>query len=297
MDWKRKANETLAGVTGFQISRAGPAARPGAAAVPAQSGVAVETIRPPADPKTDRLLVAPVFIMAPVRSGSTLLRALLDGHSALHAPHELHVRRLTVGFGTSLAEKAMDTLGHNRADLEHLLWDRVLHRELQKSGKQTIVEKTPANAFAYKRISTCWPDARFIFLLRHPVSIARSWHEAGFVKRSPQEAELDALRYMKAVQKARKALPGLTLRYEQLTEDPERETRRVCGFLGVPWEREMLEYGDRLLLQKGLGDWKDKIRSGSVQPGRELPGPDEIPETLRAMCDIWGYAADGPERS
>ncbi|GAA3836235.1 sulfotransferase [Sphaerisporangium flaviroseum] len=292
MDWKRKANQALSGLTGLQISKAGTS---GSVPGPFTATAAAETIRPPADRATDRLLTAPVFIISPVRSGSTLLRALLDAHSKLHAPHELHVRRLTVGFGTLLAEQAMEALGHNQADLEHLLWDRVLHRELVRSGKETIVDKTPANAFAYKRLITCWPDARFVFLLRHPVSIARSWHEASPEKRSQEEAALDALRYMKAVEKARSALTGPTLRYEDLTADPERETRRVCDFLGIPWEPGMLTYGDRLLLRKGLGDWKDKIRSGTVQAGRELPPAEEIPDALRSICVRWGYTADQAE--
>ncbi|MBB4701543.1 sulfotransferase family protein [Sphaerisporangium siamense] len=246
-------------------------------------------MRPPADPAADRLLTAPVFVMSPVRSGSTLLRAMLNAHSALHAPHELHVRRLTVGFGTALAEKAMAELGHNRADLEHLLWDRVLHRELVRSGKRYIVDKTPANAFAYKRIAACWPDARFVFLLRHPASIAASWFEAGAGSRTPEEAAADALRYMKAVQRARTALPGPTVRYEDLTADPEKETRAICAFLDLPWEPAMLAYGRPDVVVKGLGDWKDKIRSGSVQPGRDLPQAEEVPEILRPMCETWGY--------
>ncbi|MFC6083192.1 sulfotransferase family protein [Sphaerisporangium aureirubrum] len=224
-----------------------------------------------------------------MRSGSTLLRAVLNAHSALHAPHELHVRRLTVGYGTSLAEKAMDALGHNRADLEHLLWDRVLHRELVKSGKQYIVDKTPANAFAYQRISTCWPDARFVFLLRHPASIAKSWHEASPDRRTSHEAALDALRYMKAVERARGALSGLTVRYEDLTADPEGETRRICDFLSLPWEEGMLSYGEQAVVVKGLGDWKDKIRSGAVQAARELPAVEEIPDSLIPMARTWGY--------
>ncbi|MFI7450442.1 sulfotransferase family protein [Nonomuraea sp. NPDC049714] len=246
-------------------------------------------MRPPADPQADRLLTAPVFIISPVRSGSTLLRAILNAHSALHAPHELHVRRLRVDFGTSLAQKAMEALGHNQADLEHLLWDRVLHRELHRSGKQFIVDKTPANAFAYERISTCWPDARFIFLLRHPASIATSWHEASPDKRTPEEAALDALRYMKAVQRAKSALPGLTVRYEDLSAEPEKVTREICEFLGLDWESQMLSYGEQTVIQKGLGDWRDKIRSGTVQPGRELPDPESIPESLKPISRSWGY--------
>ncbi|MFI6324745.1 sulfotransferase family protein [Nonomuraea sp. NPDC050556] len=229
--------------------------------------------------------MAPVFILCPVRSGSTLLRALLNAHPALHAPHELHVRRLTVGFSTKLAERAMDALGHNQADLEHLLWDRVMHRELLRSGKPYIVDKTPANAFVYQRLATCWPDARFVFLLRHPAAIAASWHEAG--NRTPEEAVTDALRYMKAVQRARKDLTGHTVRYEDLTDDPERETRAICAFLGLDWDPAMLDYGTPDVVLKGLGDWTDKIRSGRVQPPRERP--DTIPDAVKPMCRAWGY--------
>ncbi|MFF3444084.1 sulfotransferase family protein [Streptosporangium sp. NPDC002721] len=286
MDWQRKANDALVRLTGFQLNRVG---KVGPAAITKAPAAPEESFRPPADPEVDRLLVAPIFILSPVRSGSTLLRALLNAHSMLHAPHELHVRRLRVEFGTSLAEKAMGALGHERADLEHLLWDRVLHRELVRSGKTFVVDKTPANAFAYRRIAACWPDARFVFLLRHPASVASSWYEAGAGKRTPEEAALDALRYMKAVQRARGALSGCTVRYEDLTAGPEAEARRLCDFLGVPWEPEMLAYGEQAVLEKGLGDWKDKIRSGSVQPARDLPRAEEVPEALRPMCESWGY--------
>jgi hypothetical protein len=246
--------------------------------------------RPPADPETDRLVRRPVFIISPVRSGSTLLRLLLNAHSRLHAPHELHVRRLEVACGTGLAERAMGELGLERPDLEHLLWDRVMHRELLRSGKPVIVEKTPSNAFVHERLAACWPDARFVFLLRHPASIARSWHEGDPEKRTAEEAALDALRYMRATERARRALPGHTVRYEELTEDPEAVLRGLCAFLGEEFEPGMLDYGPGAgRLQKGLGDWTEKIRTGHVQPGRALPAPEEVPEPLRAMCAAWGY--------
>ncbi|SDI24983.1 Sulfotransferase family protein [Sinosporangium album] len=283
MKWQRRINKALVAYTGYQLKRSGKQKK-------AESAKANrDAIRPAADPESDRLLVAPVFIMCPVRSGSTLLRSVLNAHSQLHAPHELHVRRLTVGLGTRLARQAMTELGHNQADLEHLLWDRVLHRELSRSGKRYIVEKTPANAFVHERIATCWPDARFIFLLRHPASIAASWYEADPHKRNREEAAADALRYMKAVHRARKALPGLTVHYENLTADPEHQTQAICDFLGIEWEPSMLQYGRPDVIRKGLGDWKDKIASGSVQPGRGVPAPEEIPEVLTPMCEAWGY--------
>jgi hypothetical protein len=131
-----------------------------------------------------------------------------------------------------------------------------------------------------------------VFLLRHPVSIAQSWHEGDPEKRTYDEAAADALRYMKAVEKARRATTGGHLvRYEDITADPEKEMRRLCDFLDLAFDPAMLEYGrkDDSQVVKGLGDWKDKIRSGSVQSGRALPREDEIPAVLRPMCEAWGY--------
>lgn len=285
-------NSTLRKTTGMELRRVSKQVSPKVAEKTGRPKPVA--FKPTADPEVDRLLRKPVFIMSPVRSGSTLLRVLLDGHSQLHAPHELHIRRLTVGHSTRFAQRSMEVLGLDTADLEHLLWDRILHREVVKSGKQFIVDKTPSNAFVWKRITACWPDARYIFLLRHPASIARSWHESDPEKRPLETAAEDALRYMQAVERARGGLSGHTVRYEDLTSDPETTVQGICTFLGLDWEPELLEYGQRPRtdLVRGLGDWREKIRSGSVQPGRELPDPSEIPQSLREISASWGYTED-----
>lgn len=296
MNWKRRINTTLEGITGYTITRARraperSAARPERPARPVSRERAPgDVVRPPADP-ADRLLTAPVFLLSSVRSGSTLLRVMLNSHSQIHAPHETHVRRITVNLATEPVQQAMRALGHTQSDVEHLLWDRLLHRELVRSGKRILVEKTPSNVFAYKRISACWPDARFIFLLRHPLSIAQSWHEADPVKRPMQEAIPHTLQYMRYLEEARNRLDGITLTYEDLTADPERETRRICEWLGVDWEPGMIDYGTKEhgAFVKGIGDWRDKIRSGTVQPGRPLPRAEEIPPELIDICRAWGY--------
>ena len=313
MDVARRLNAALRATTGYELTRVPPPKQAAPTTTPTaaegrfgraegkttrrQPGgltkVAKELVRPPADPKVDRLLSQPVFVLCPIRSGSTLLRLLLNAHSQLHAPHELHLRRLFVQFQTDLCEEAMGALGHNRADLEHLLWDRVLHRELVRSGKQTVVDKTPGNVFAHERIATCWPDARFIFLLRHPMSIVQSWADAEGSGRDVDAAVAHTLKFMEALQRARTRLDGLTVRYEDLVSDPARETGRACEFLGLQWEPTMLEYGQRegVLLTKGLGDWRDKIRSGNVQEGRAIPTAEEVHPALRDISATWGYTS------
>ncbi|MDT0345380.1 sulfotransferase family protein [Streptomyces litchfieldiae] len=302
MNVLRKLNATLGSTTGFQVRRVRPKPPRAGTSPPRPPGRAsrrpspATTYRRPARSGIDRLLKEPVFIIAPVRSGSTLLRMMLNGHSRLHAPHELHFRRLEVHCATGLAEKSLAALGLTRGDAEHLLWDRLMHRELVKSGKSFIVEKTPGNAFVHQRIADCWPDARFVFLLRHPGSIAQSWHEADPVRRGPEEAALDALRFMNAVERARGNLTGHTIRYEELTEDPTAVLKGVCDFLDLRWEPAMLEYGEHNddEPEKGLGDWKEKIRSGRVQPARPLPPADQIPDVLHDICAAWGYPAGLP---
>jgi hypothetical protein len=241
------------------------------------------------------LVAQPVFILSPIRSGSTLLRLLLDGHSQLRAPHELHFRRLQVNTSTRLAANAMDEVGLDKNALEHLLWDRVMDRKLARSGKAHIVEKTPANVFIWRRIVECWPDARFIFLLRHPVSIVSSWHESDPEKRSREDAISEVLKYLDALDDARDHLAGITVRYEDLTTNTTTTLRGICAYLGIDWEPQMLEYGDGRAgkLRRGLGDWRGKIRSGVIQPGRELPDTAKVPEELKPICRKWGYLSPG----
>jgi hypothetical protein len=283
--WQRRINRVVGPVTGFEITRARRRPRPRRGA----GGIEAEP--------HDRLLVAPVFIFASIRSGSTLLRMLLGSHSQLHAPHELHLRDLNVRLYSEYATQAMAEIGLDENTLEYLLWDRVLHRELRRSGKRHIVNKTPSDAFIWRRIAECWPDARFVFLLRHPLAIARS--RQGASRREPMdENATKVLRFMDAVEQARKNLGGHTVRYEELTTDPEGEMRRLCAFLGLDWEPEMLDYGrlDHGKHAPGLGDWGERIRSGRIQPAEPLPPADQIPEALRAISEAWGYAGQ-PARS
>ncbi|GLW06397.1 sulfotransferase family protein [Microtetraspora sp. NBRC 13810] len=297
-------NRTLEGITGYNFKRAGAPARPAATprppvrrpSAPVVRRAPNDAVRPPSDP-ADRLLVAPVFVLSSVRSGSTLLRVMLNSHSEIHSPHEMHVRRITVNLPTEPLQQAIEALGHTQSDVEHLLWDRLLHRELARSGKRILAEKTPSNVFAFRRIATCWPDARFIFLLRHPLSIATSWHEADPVKRPMKEAVTHTYQYMKYLEEARHSIDGVTVRYEDLTADPYEQTRRICDYLKVDWEEGMVHYGDKGHGEfvKGIGDWRDKIRTGTVQPGRPLPKPDEVPEDLHPICRSWGYLPSEPE--
>ena len=240
-----------------------------------------------------RLVESPVFLLCSVRSGSTLLRVLLNSHTEIRAPHELHLRHLRVKPSRDFTGDVMGELGLNVRELEYMLWDQVLWYELQRSGKSQIVEKTPSNALVWRRLASAWPQARYIFLLRHPASIV----ESVLSRRKGSVAETvvpEILRYAESIEAARNQLPGVTVRYEDLTAAPEQVTKEICSYLGVEWEQGMLEYGeqDHGPYRAVFGDWGAKLKSGEIQAARPLPDPDTIPPELRDVTRAWGYIED-----
>jgi hypothetical protein len=234
----------------------------------------------------------PVFILSAVRSGSTLLRCILNTHSQIYAPHELHLPSAKVEVPTWYAERALRTAGFVGEELDFLLWDRILHRLLEASKKSVIVEKTPGNSLSWRRLSQCWPRARHIFLLRNPAHIVRS---ALLVGPDPESKVVPiVLSMIDGVEDARRELPGLTVRYEDLVSEPVETTKAVCAYLDVEWEPTMLEYGevDHGPFEPGIGDFGDAIRSGRVQPRTESPDAAPVPDYLEERCARWGYVPE-----
>ena len=287
MSWKRTVNRALTRTTGLELRRAEPEPVRRPRRKRGRPGV----MRP-----GDRLVTAPTFILCTLRSGSTLLRVLLDSHSQLHAPHEIHLRYISVSLDAKWSQRSMREMGLDAKDLEYLLWDRILHRELTASGKPHLVTKTPNDVFIADRIRECWPDSRFVFLLRHPAMIARSRAKLLKPDADPERNVELIRRYCEALEAARQAHDGLTVRYEELTTDARGQTQRVCEFLGVPWEAGMLDYGrfEHGRMKAGLGDWAEKIKTGQIQAPEPPPAPEDVPPPLREVAAAWGYLPTGP---
>jgi LPS sulfotransferase NodH len=272
MSLKHTISDTLRRTTGYTVVRARPDA-------------------PELVDAAHRHLTKPVFILSSVRSGSTLLRSIMGAHSELHAPHELHLRDLKVDLSTRYVEDAMRELGYSKRELEYMLWDCLLARQVAAAGKKRLVNKTPHDVFMWRRITTCWPDVRFVYLQRHPVSIMRSWHKAR-PRYTEDEAIDSVLKYLDAVEEARTEWAGHTVRYEDLTVEPEKVTRGVCEYLGVEFEQGMLDYAKNTSAESfraGLGDWSKKIKSGKIQAAEPLPDASEIPPRLKDICEAWDY--------
>jgi hypothetical protein len=221
----------------------------------------------------ERLVEAPIFIVPVAHTDSGPLQVLLNGHSRIRAPRGLTLPALQVRPSRAYSADVMSSLGLDQPELEHLLWDRLLHHELETSGKEFAVGKVSAST--WQRIATTWPDGRYLFLLRDPAAVFEAALKLSDLN---EEAERDAvvekvLENLTEIEAARKALPGISITCEKLVADPQSQSRRICDHLEVSWELEMLYENEE--------DFK--IRTS-------LPAPSvELPEQLRDIAKLWGY--------
>ncbi len=123
--------------------------------------------------------------------------------------------------------------------------------------------------FIPEKLRAAWPDARFIFLLRHPAAIAESRKNWFKGDNYDEEQNHDLIRrYCESLEEARQNYDGLTIRYEDLTEDPESVTKEICRFLEIEWEPEHARVwgeGPRALQVRAGG----LVREHQVGPGPE----------------------------
>ncbi|HYO16003.1 MAG TPA: amino acid adenylation domain-containing protein, partial [Thermoanaerobaculia bacterium] len=218
-----------------------------------------------------------VFVLAPPRSGTTLLRVMLGGHPRLFAPPELEL--LSHG---SMAERRVAYTGRDSFWLEGLLravmelrgcgpeeaarlvarWEeedwtvRRVYGQLQEwLGERILVEKTPSYAFdlaVLRRAEEDFEGALYVHLLRHPGGMIRSFEEARLDRiffRQPHPftrrelAELLWVISQENIQRFFEEIPEhrcYRLRFEDLVREPEPLLRELCGFLGLDFHPAML---------------------------------------------------------
>ena len=275
MTWKETVNGALTRATGYQLQRAGGR----------RQRPRVGELR-----AGDRLVEAPVFVICTLRSGSTLLRVLLDSHSQIRSPHELHLRYVSVHFDEKWSERSMNELG---LDTARRRVPAVGPAAAPRAGRQRQVDhrRQDAQQRLHRRPPARGVAGRALHLPAPPPGRDRAL-APGSTRRGRRQATTTLIiRYCEALEAARQTYDGHTVRYEDLTADPERELRAICDFLGLDWEPGMLEYGkfDHGRYKVGLGDWADKIKTGEIQPPEPPPPLEEIHPALREMTAKWGY--------
>jgi hypothetical protein len=224
-----------------------------------------ETLRPSPFP----------FIVGVGRSGTTLLRAILDTHPSIAIPGESHFipamatrrRRYETAKGLRSGRFLEDVDRYHWFRRWELPVERVvesLRREppltlsdairrlfevyAAERGKTRYGDKTPAYINHIPTLAGLFPEARFVHLMRDGRDVALSRLDHPTMSRTLPEL---AILWRRGVEKGRRAgrrlgpRRYLEIRYEDLVSTPEEVTRLVCRFLELPFDPVVLRYHER----------------------------------------------------
>ncbi|MGI9019797.1 MAG: sulfotransferase family protein [Solirubrobacterales bacterium] len=225
------------------------------------------------------------FVVGAARSGTTLLRMMLDAHGQLAIPFEtqllpelmdaraggadaqalaemLVTHRRWPDFGLDADEIRAAFTSIEPFDLAEAM--RAFYRAYAASkGKPRWGDKSPGYALHVSRIGALMPEAHFVHLIRDGRDVRLSQMRRGMNHPTPAK---HARRWKRRIQTARRQGTELgrymELRYESLIDDPEPELRRICEFVALDFDPGMLSYHESA--RERLGEIDRDLR-----PGRE----------------------------
>lgn len=228
----------------------------------------------------------PLFIVGMPRSGTKLLREILNGHDDVHIPdvetefipylygrlahcggfadpaafYALYGQMLKLPyFRYRLAQGRLigadEWYGMCRKFDVGGIFEALIRVETGLNwGRPGIWgDKSPSYIVHLPLLYRLFPHAKFIHIVRdvrdYCRSIQRAWGK------NPIRA---AFRWNQALLKASEAVAGLSgqymeIRYERLLEDAEGEVKKLCRFVGIDFQQEMLNVGTGT---ENLGDAK-----------------------------------------
>ncbi len=189
----------------------------------------------------------PIFIIGSPRSGTTLLRLILDSHPRISCGEETHfLRDLEAITGRNWALVA--TYGLDREWwLERIrnLYGDFQAEVLARSGKARWAEKDPTYTLHLEFIEELFPDALYVHLLRDGHDVVASFRDRWGYKSAARAARTEWARYVTAARALGTRLSSerfLELRYEDLVTDPETQGRCLFGFLNEEWDPTVLDF-------------------------------------------------------
>lgn len=207
------------------------------------------------------------FIVGAARSGTTLLRLMLDAHPEMAIPPETGFIPAALTASQASENPQKDFF---QAIVQFATWDDVnisaaeyraaldgirpftfsdgvrtfYQLYASRHGKRRWGDKTPVYALHLPEIAAALPEARFIHLIRDgrdvTLSVRPLWFAPG---RDIQSLARDWKQRIETTRElSGRARNYLEIRYEDLVRNPERELTRVCQFIDLQYDPLMLLY-------------------------------------------------------
>lgn len=240
--------------------------------------------------------IAPLFVVTLARSGSTLLRYLLDTHPDVVCPSELDLadllhhtadtwNRTLEGMGEREQVEAVGPPPYyapEACDRARETVVALMERCARTAGATVFCDKSITTIDHLSVVSRCLPDASFIFLYRYPLDMIASGIEASrwgynaygfspYVSANPGNfvAALGhywADRTSKMLEFERACpSPHTRIYYERLCDDPAGTMDHLAAFLGLDLDPGLVERSLKTKHGRGRSDYKIDF-SGEISP-------------------------------
>jgi hypothetical protein len=236
----------------------------------------------------------PIVVGGFYRSGTSLVRRLLDAHSRIDCPPEIkfltdfHAYYRDDPLAHARFFATLRVLGLPETELLEIYaraYREARERAARARGKSRWADKVPENVLFLDSWRQGLPDGfLFVHVVRHPLDALGSLKEVGFHKAVPSAIEERIALYRRfrsagEVFALRFPHASFTLGYEALVQQPEATLVALFAFLEEPFERDvMVRYRDEAR-GSGLEDPKvartDRIHDRSVGQSRAQLSPDE----------------------
>lgn len=215
----------------------------------------------------------PIFIIGCERSGTTLLRAMLNAHPNIAIPYEAHqfskifstpqpwdgawssdqvagpvmefLRQPKPAQWGLTKEVVLEELGTSATFRVSDILRGIYRAYARQHGKARWGDKTPSNTFELPFLIREFPDAQFIHIVRDGRDVYLSWLKVDWAHYDVTSAAKRWKPWVQAADRPGKSLGPeqyFRLRYEDLVPDPRGQLQRVCRFLNEPFDERMLRY-------------------------------------------------------
>lgn len=214
----------------------------------------------------------PLFLLGSQRSGTTMLRLMLNNHPSLAIPHEsafitIYFKKLSkygdLGDRANARRLLSDVSQHPLVKRGKLIADpdAILDRPIksyrdfvdaifqayaQALGKPRWGDKTPFYTPDIDVIRTIFPDAKILHLVRDGRDVVLSQRSIEWMSSNLPKLALDWQWKTTIAHKVGAVLKDdfLEIHYEDLVLSPEETLRKICHFVREPYEPAMLSYSE-----------------------------------------------------
>ncbi|MCA9302855.1 MAG: sulfotransferase [Phycisphaerales bacterium] len=226
------------------------------------------------------MIEQPVFLVGAERSGTTMLRLMLDHHPRIAWLNEFEYAVDLVadnGQTPELGNYAKWLRQHRIFKATGFVIDpslgyqQLVHSFLEQrreSRGKPIIGATVHRHF--DRLIDLFPGARFIHLIRDPRDVAPSVIKMGWAGNVYAACTpwVEAERVWDSIEKRIEPDRFVQIRYEELLAHPDRELAKACALMGVEFDEAMLDFHEHTSYQppdaSASQRWKKTLKSREV---------------------------------